>query len=127
MLDEVDSVFAAVTVTVAVFASFPAPPTVRVPVVETPVVMVAETPGIIGIVMEVPVDVVTVDVVPVGGRETTLVYEAPVAAPLSVPAVPGLGLLLWAWAWFGNCQIRDSAEPRLRAKRRFLIFNMMIL
>ena len=76
-----------------------------------------ETPGITGMTMEVPV--------PPEGIETMLVCAASVTAPLLVPAVP----LLWAllWAWLGNCQITDSRGLRLRAKMRFLMFNMMTL
>jgi hypothetical protein len=65
--------------------------------VETPVVMVAETPGMIGMMIEVPVVVVAVVVPPpVVGVEKPLVCEALVAAPASTPAVPLLGLKLWA-------------------------------
>jgi hypothetical protein len=120
MLDDVDSVVAAVTATVAVVS----PPVVVVandvlPSVETPVIMVAETPGIIGMVTGVPAVVVPV------GVDKPLVCEASVAAPASTPAVPLLGLKLWAW--FGNCQANDSRGLKLRVKMRFLVFNMMII
>jgi hypothetical protein len=101
------------------------------PVVEAPAVILGETPGTMVKVMVCPATVVTVGVGPppvvppivvVGGVEKPLVCEAPVAAPLLTPAVP-----LLTWAWFGNCQITDSTGLRLRAKRRFLIFNMIMI
>ncbi|MTJ35267.1 hypothetical protein FJR08_12160 [Dolichospermum sp. UHCC 0260] len=140
---EVGSTVAAETVIVsdAVVVSPVVPPVVltadRVPAVETPVVMAGETPDMMGMVIEIPVAVVAVTagvvvppivvvvvppIVVVGGVEKPLVCEAPVAAPLSTPAVP-----LLTWAWFGNCQITDSTGLRLRAKRRFLIFNMIMI
>ncbi|MTJ16336.1 hypothetical protein FJR06_06490 [Dolichospermum sp. UHCC 0352] len=136
---EVGSTVAAETVIVgnAVVASPVVLTADRVPVVETPVVMAGETPDMMGMVIEIPVAVVAVTagvvvppivvvvvppIVVVGGVEKPLVCEAPVAAPLSTPAVP-----LLTWAWFGNCQITDSTGLRLRAKRRFLIFNMIMI
>jgi hypothetical protein len=106
------------------------------PVVEAPVLILEETPITMVKVMVCPPTVVTGGIVPppppvvpppvvvvvVGGVEKPLVCEAPVAAPLSTPAVP-----LLTWAWFGNCQITDSTGLRLRAKRRFLIFNMIMI
>lgn len=145
---EVGSTVAAETVTVddAVVVSPPpvvVPPVVltahRVPSVETPVVMAIETPGMMGMVIGVPVAVVAVTagvvvppivvvvgvVVVVVGTEKPLVCEALVAAPASTPAVPLLGLKLWAL--FGNCQANNSRGLKLRAKMRFLVFNMMII
>ncbi|MTJ49172.1 hypothetical protein FJR05_15460 [Dolichospermum sp. UHCC 0259] len=132
---EVGSTVAAETVTVddAVVVSPPpvvVPPVVltahRVPSVETPVVMAVETPGMMGMVIEVPPIVVVVGVVVVVvGTEKPLVCEALVAAPASTPAVPLLGLKLWAL--FGNCQANNSRGLKLRAKMRFLVFNMMII
>jgi hypothetical protein len=93
--------------------------------------MVAETPDMMGMVTEVPVvvvaAVVTAGVVPppVVGAEKPLVCEAPVLAPASTPAEPLLGLKLWAL--FGNCQANNSRGLKLRAKMRFLVFNMMII
>jgi hypothetical protein len=85
--------------------------------------MVTETPGITGMTMEVPDGVP--GVVPLEGIEKMVVCEAPVPAPLTLPAVPLLGP--GVWAWLGNCQITDSRGLRLRAKMRFLMFNMMTL
>jgi hypothetical protein len=105
-LDEVDSMVAADMATGAVSPPVAVSPVVLptdvLPVVETPVVMVAETPGMIGMMIEVPVVVVAVVVTtgvvppPVVGVEKPLVCEALVAAPASTPAVPLLGLKLWA-------------------------------
>lgn len=111
----------------------------RLPAVETPVVMVGETPDMMGMVIEIPVAVVAVTagvvvppiVVVVGvigvvvGSPNPLVCEGPVAAPASTPAEPLLGLELWAW--LGNCQANNSRGLKLRAKMRFLVFNMMII
>ena len=60
----------------------------RLPVVETPVVMAAETPDMTGMVIKIPVLVV-------GGTEKMVVVVPP-GAPLRVPAVPLLGLATWA-------------------------------
>lgn len=103
----------------------------RSPVLETPVVMLAETPGIIGMLTVAPVVVVAAVVPPVvvvppgsaaGGAEKMVAVVPAVGAPLSTPAVPTL-----VWAKLGNCQAKDMRGVRLRAKMRFLIFNMMIL
>jgi hypothetical protein len=146
---EVGSTVVGETVTVddAVAVSPPpvvVPPVVltadRIPVVETPVVMAVETPDMMGMVIEIPVAVVAVAagvvvppivvvvvgvVVVVVGTANPLVCEAPVAAPASTPAEPLLGLKLWAW--LGNCQANNSRGLKLRAKMRFLVFNMMII
>jgi hypothetical protein len=86
-------------------------------VIEVPVAVVAVTAGVV-----VPPIVVVVVVV---GTEKPLVCEAPVLAPASTPAEPLLGLKLWAW--LGNCQANNSRGLKLRAKMRFLVFNMMII
>ena len=57
-----------------------------------------------------------------GGAEKMVFVEASVGALLSRPDVPGL-----VWARLGNCQAKDMKGVKLRAKMRFLIFNMMIL
>ncbi|MTJ45389.1 hypothetical protein FJR39_20610 [Dolichospermum flos-aquae UHCC 0037] len=150
-LDEVDSTVATDIGTVAVVSPpvVVSPPPVVVspvvitadvvPVVETPVVMAVETPDMMGMVIEIPVAVVAVTagvvvppivvvvgvVVVVVGTANPLVCEAPVAAPASTPAEPLLGLKLWAL--FGNCQANNSRGLKLRAKMRFLVFNMMII
>ena len=134
---EVGSTVAAETVIVgnAVVASPVVLTADRVPVVETPVVMAGETPDMMGMVIEIPVAVVAVVagvitppvvVVVVGDTGTEkMVVVVPPGAPLGVPAVPLLGPA--TWARLGNCQARDIRGVRLRAKMRFLIFNMMIL
>jgi hypothetical protein len=93
-------------------------------VIEIPVAVVAVTAGVVVPAIVVVVGVVGVVVVVVG-VEKPLVCEAPVAAPASTPAVPLLGLKLWAW--LGNCQPNNSRGLKLRAKMRFLVFNMMII
>jgi hypothetical protein len=105
----------------------------RLPVVETPVVMAAETPDMMGMVIEIPVAVVAVvaGVVPPpivvvvvvvgdGGAEKMVFVEPPGLPPL-------FSLFGFPPAWLGNCQAANINGLRLRAKMRFLIFNMMIL
>ena len=89
--------------------------------------MVAETPDMMGMVTEVPVVVVAgvvpppiVVVVVAGGAEKTVFVELPGLPPLSA----AFG---FPPAWLGNCQAVNINGLRLRAKTRFLMFNMMIL
>jgi hypothetical protein len=140
-LDDVDSTVAAVTATVIPVSPTVVPVAAEVlPKVETPDVMVAETPDIIGMITGAPVVVVAVVVtagvvcpstvivvvgvvvVVAGGTERMVLVVPEVGAPLSVPAVPEL-----VPAKLGNCQAKDMRGVRLRVKMRFLIFNMMIL
>jgi hypothetical protein len=129
-LDDVGSTDAAVSATVTPVS----PPVVVVaadvpPDVETPPAMVAETPGIIGMITGDPVVVVAAVVPPVvvvppgsaaGGAEKMVIVVPVLLLPLSVPGgVPP--------AWLGNCQTANVNGLRPRAKMRFLIFNMMIL
>jgi len=143
-LDEVVSTVAAVTATVTFVSPVVVVAADVLPDVETPDVTAAETPGIIGMITEIPVVVaaavvtagvvsppvvvvvvvVVVGVIAVGGAEKMVAVVPAVGAPLSVPAVPTLGVL---WAKLGNCQAKDMRGVKLRAKMRFLIFNMMIL
>lgn len=142
-LDDVGSTDAAVTATVGFVSPVVVVAADVLPDVETPDVTVAETPVTIGIITEDPVVVVAavvtagvvcpptvvvvvgvVGVIAAGGAEKMVAVVPAVGAPLSVPAVPTLGVL---WAKLGNCQAKDMRGVRLRAKMRFLIFNMMIL
>lgn len=141
MLDEVVSTVAAVTATVGFVSPVVVVAADVAPDVEIPDVTAAETPGIIGMITEIPVVVAAavvtagvvcppvvvvgvVGVIAAGGAEKMVAVVPAVGAPLSVPAVPTLGVL---WAKLGNCQAKDMRGVRLRAKMRFLIFNMMIL
>jgi hypothetical protein len=102
----------------------------RSPVLETPVVMLAGTPGIIGMLTVAPVVVVAavvvvavvvvIGVIADGGAEKMVIVVPVLLLPLSVP---GGG----PPAWLGNCQTANINGLRPRAKMRFLIFNMMIL
>jgi hypothetical protein len=134
---EVGSTVAAETVIVgnAVVASPVVLTADRVPVVETPVVMAGETPDMMGMVMVCPPTVVTGGVIPppvvpppvvpppvvgVGGTEKMVFVEPPGLPPLSA----AFG---FPPAWLGNCQAANINGLRLRAKMRFLMFNMMSL
>jgi hypothetical protein len=98
--------------------------------------MVTETPDMMGMVIGVPVAVVAVTagvvvppivvvvvgvvVIVAGGAEKTVFVELPGLPPLSA----AFG---FPPAWLGNCQAVNINGLRLRAKMRFLMFNMMIL